>query len=294
MTTAYAKMARYYDTVMHQPLQQKLLGRKLFGKVITLDKGKFNVDYDSVTDMSPAEYSYQLPEGAARDDIVAAVTNLELPNLYKAYKIKRATFDSFKAKGVSMDTAAMLSAAYRVGQLEDDMLIQGLDPDGDSTYEIAGLYQGAGSTEATAADFGTAGKGLEKVGLAMAVLAAANALDTNYNLVLNPVQYFELSASVLASGDREYPQVKDMLNEQAPGSPPGDIYWSNDITAATGMLTPVDTAGSHMDLIIAVEMKNHLAPDPYWGEEGSLYGHVIERLVPRIHHSTAICTLTAI
>lgn len=294
MTTTYAKMARFYDSVMHEPVRQQLMGRTLYGKVITLDKGKYNVDYHTLTDMGAADVSYALPPGAQRDDVVAAVTNLRIPNLYKAYQIPRAVFDSFQANGVSMDTQAMLSAAQRVGEMEDDLLIQGWDPDGDSTYEIEGLYQGAGNTEGTSKDFGTAGNAIAELGLAFALIAADNALTTNYNMTLNPTQYFELLPSVLSNGDREFPQVVDMLNEVAPGRPPGIIQWSNDISAGTGLLSPVDTVGEHIDLIIALEMKNHISPDPYWGEEGDLFGHVIERLVPRIHHDVAICTMTGV
>ena len=294
MTTSYAKFARYLDTVMHEPSRQKTLARMLYPKTIVLDKGKFNIDYHTITDMGAAEIQDELPEGGQRDNIVAAVTNVQIPNLFKAYKIDRASFDSFKANGTSMDNEAMLSAAYRVGQLEDDLLIQGWDPDGDSTYEISGLYQGAGNTDSTSADFGTAGNALAEVATCFALNAADDSLDTNYNLVLNPTQYFELAKSVLSSGDREFPQVLDLLNEQAPGMPRGEIMWSNDITAGTGLLSPVDPAGVHLDLIIAVDMKNYLTTDPYWGEEGPLYGHVIERVIPRIKHSTAICTMTGI
>jgi len=294
MTTTYAKMARYYDSIMHEPTRQKTLGRKLYPKTIVLDKGKFNIDYHTLTDMGTAEVSYQLPTGGQRDDVVAAVTNLQIPNIYKAYRIPRAVYDSFKANGTSMDTVAMLSASYRVDQIEDDILIQGYDPDGDSTYEIKGIYQSAGNTDGTSADFGTAGNALSEVGVGLSLIDADNALTTNYNLVLNATQYWELMPSVLSNGDREFPQVLDMLNDINPGGPRGGIYSSSDITAGTGLLSPVDVAGEHMDLIIALEKKNHLAPDPYWGEEGDLYGHVIERLVPRVHHTTAICTLTGI
>ena len=294
MTTSYAKYARYLDTVMHEPSRQKTLGRMLYPKTILLDKGKFNIDYHTITDMGAAEISYQLPSGGQRDDITVAVTNLEIPNIYKAYQIPRAVFDSFKAKGSSLDTAAMLSASYRVDQIEDDILIQGYDPDGDSTYEISGLYQSAGNTDSTSADFGTAGKALAEVAVGLSLIDADNALTTNYNLTLNATQYWELAASILSSGDRERPQVLELLNEIVPGGPRGGIYSSADITAGTGLLSPVDTSGEHMDLIIALEKKNHLAPDPYWGDEGDLYGHVIERLVPRVHHANAICTLTGI
>lgn len=293
MTTSYAKMARYYDTVMHEPVRQKLSGRKLFGKVINLDKGTYNVDYHTLTDMGDAEASYGLPSGGQRDEALVSVTNVQVPNIYKAYQIPRAVFDSFKAKGTSMDTAMMLSAAYKVGKLEDDFLIQGYDPDGDSTYEIEGLYQGADNTDSTSADFGTYGNAVSEVAVGLGLIAADDALTTNYNLVLNPTQWAELIGSVDA-GDYELQAVLGQLNAMVPGGPRGEVMWSNDITAGTGMLSPVDTAGEHMDLIIALEMKNHLSPDPYWGEEGDLYGHVIERLIPRIHHATAICTLTGI
>ncbi|MCJ2540273.1 MAG: bacteriocin family protein [Candidatus Thermoplasmatota archaeon] len=292
--TAFERAAQWLDKQMVPPLRAKMKGRRLFAKTVQLDRGKSNVVYNTITDMADAYIEYEMPQGELdRDMIRVTPTTVRVPKIVRPYLVPRDTFESFRTEGIAMDTEAMISAAYKVAKKEDAYLVQGWAPDG-TNYEINGLYQGAGTTEATAKDFGTFGNATSKVGLVMAALAALDIDDQNYNLGLNPVQYQELRTIRSTYDLLEWPDVLEQISPND-AQPKAFIYQSNNITAGTGLMTPVDTQGVYMDLLIGQDATNRLGFDSKLGPEDSpIYGHVIECIRPRIKTSTALVKATGI
>jgi uncharacterized linocin/CFP29 family protein len=292
--TAFEIAARHLDDQMVQPLRHKMKGRKLFGKTVQLDRGKSNVRYNVLTDMGDAYIEYEMPQGDLdRDMVRVEPVIVRVPKIVRAYEIPRDTFESFRTEGIAMDTEAMLSAAFKVARKEDFYLVQGWAPNG-STYEIPGLYQGAGTTESTSKDFGTFGNATDKVALVMAALAVLDITDQNYNMGLNPTQFQELNSIRSTNGILEKPDVLTMLSPND-AMPAGFIYQTNDVTVDTGLMTPVDLSGTYMDLLIGQDATNRLGFDSKIGPEDSpIFGHVIEAIRPRIKTATALVKITNI
>lgn len=287
MTTAFKKAARYVDQDLVEPLRQMSIARKLIPLNTSIaGRGIKNVDYYSVTEMSSAMITYDIDTGeASTDTINVSVTNIAIPVIKKHFKIPRRDFDAFERQGIPFDTAAARSAAYVVAKAENTLCLQGWQRDG-SAYQINGLYQAAGNT-ATGADFGTFGNALISVAAALAKLDEDNVFADSWNLTLNPTQRWELAKSV-SSGVVEETQVRQLLGKN------GDIFSTTDITAAYGMLTPVDTSGQYFDLINPDGAKTVLGEDSKLPEYSDIFGTVIDFVVPRIKQSNAICTISGI
>ena len=101
--------------------------------------------------------------------------------------------------GYDIDTRTANSAAYRVGNLENEVVLDGFAPD-DSTYQIKGIYQSAGNSYTTSADFGTAGKATTAVS-GGSKTAAADEIVSDFDLYINPEQYIELASSIFGSSN---------------------------------------------------------------------------------------------
>jgi uncharacterized linocin/CFP29 family protein len=293
MASAYENAAKYMDKQMVDPLRQQLIGRKLFAKVTgPLGPGKFNIDTNSLSDMGEAIITYDLPDesGLTKDSVKVSTETLKLAVIPKAYQIPRGQFEAFASQGIALDAASMISAAQKVGEREDDLLIQGWNPDG-TNYKISGLYQSAGNSYGTSKDFGTAGNPTIAVTAALAELATDKVIGTNFNLSLHPTQYAELLSSRHTNGFREFPEIMEILNPN-PGAPKGQVFQTTDLTAGTGMVTPVDAAGVYMDLVIGVDYRNQLAQPKF--DISPIDGLTYVIVAPRIKKVDAICTMTAI
>jgi hypothetical protein len=128
----------------------------------------------------------------------------------------------------------------------------------------------------------------------MAALAALDITEQNYNMGLNPTQFQELNSIRSTNGILEKPDVLTMLSPNG-AMPAGFIYQTNDVTVDTGLMTPVDTSGIYMDLLIGQDATNRIGFDSKIGPEDSpIFGHVIEAIRPRIKISTALVKLTNI
>lgn len=292
--SSFHRAATYFDNKMVAPLRQQLLGRKLFASTKQLTKGKFEYDYDTVTEMGGAVISYDLPDDQTKRDFIEITdATLDLAVISKGWKIPRTQWEAYMTEGKDLRTKGMLSAAQVNGLAEDDLLIQSWKPDG-STAKINGLYGSAGNTDSTSADFGTFGNAVAEVGTCLAAIAADDVPTTamNWNLTLNSVQYYELTSSI-EYGVREYEEVLKQLNP-APNMPAGGIHMSPDITAGTGLLSPVDPAGQYIELVIGEDMKNVLGEDSKTPGIGPIYGTTYEVIAPVVYQSVAVCTMTGI
>lgn len=286
MANAIANIAKYFDKELIVPLQQRFIGRKLLPKNTELSGqgiGMESVDVWTLGALSEATIALGLPEEFGDTADVTSDT-LNIPILSEPFNIPRRMYESYKRAGIGIDAALSIEAAYRVQLKEEALILDGWAPDG-TNYIIEGLYQAAGNTEGTAADFGTYGNAVTKVGLAIAELET-DSVYGSYNMVLNPAQKNELSGSYSTTGASEWDQVMKMLNG-------GEIMSSPTQTAATGMLLATSNK-AYGDLVIPQDYKNQVNEDPKLGDLSPLYGMVYEALAPRIKKEDMICTLTSI
>ena len=214
------------------------------------------------------------------------------PVLWKKYTVSRSEYDSFKTKGIAIDSEVAVSAARVVAKKENSLLVDGFSWDG-STYDIEGLYQGAGNTDATSNDFGTYGNALAEVAIMKGKLAEDDIYGMNYNLSLHPTQFAELDGSISTNGISEIEQVLKKLNPVG-GAAPGEIMQTTDITAGTAMLTAVDPAREFFEFYELQAIRNILGEDSKAPEISPIYGTTLEVLLPHIKHDVAICTATAV
>jgi uncharacterized linocin/CFP29 family protein len=242
--TALDVAARYFDNEIINPLRQVLIGRKLVAENPSVKgDGIYNVDINTIKEMGAASISYSLPTGETgnKDMIRVDRTNVNLPVLYKEFEVPRMDYESFRNKNIPMDTAAAVSAAQMVGVQEDQLIINGWNPNGDgSTFVVPGMYTLTGAQNITTSlAFSTPGNATSAVAAAYGMLETAHALGQAYNLVLNPTSWANLVKSRLPySNQRELPEVLEMLNFGDPNGP-GRIYVTVALATGTGVLAPI-------------------------------------------------------
>lgn len=290
MPNALDNIAKQFDTEMVMPLQQVLIGRKLIPvnqKLSYAGLGMQSVDYWTYREMAGAIINYEIQEHN-EDAVDVSSSTIQIPVIKEDYKIPRRTYESFRSKGIDIDSGVAIDAAYQVALLEDTLILDGWKPD-NTNYAIKGLYPWANNAEASALDFGTYGNVIKKVGKAIALLEADKVYGP-YNLVMNPTQANELLSSISTAGFPEQDVVMKMLNKNGNN---GQIFSTPIQTVDTGMLLAASNP-IYYDLIVAQDAKNTLGEDSKQPVVSPIYGSVFEALVPRIKKIDAICKLTGI
>lgn len=292
--TAIQVLARSIDTAMPEPLRDKLIGRGLV-TVSPLSKGDdvFEVEAYSYDDLSDdATVDYELPDpDASGDEINTTRTVVKVPVFSKGFRIRRSTYEIFKARGTPIDTTTALSAAYIVGKKEDAAILQGWAPDG-TNYRTNGLYRSAGNQFSTPKDFGTYGYATDAVGGAIAMIEDDDAEANAYNLTLNPIQRGELRVSRSANGVLEEPDIMGILNPN--GGSVGRIWTSKRITAGTGLITPVDPARQYIELHTPRDYRTSLGVNSKDEANSPIYGKITCMTYLNVKHANAIAALTSI
>lgn len=263
--------------------RRSFVGRKLFsGALRKIDAGSQTFGYDTLTEINNASLDYTWPGRPAEDAISLARTTVAIPNLHKEFEINKLDLNASRQTGEPVNTTTAESAAYKVAYLEDTMLLNGYSADG-TTYEINGLYQGAGNTDATALDYGTATNIDDSVNNMMALLIADNILPP-YNMVLNPTQFMQMNAFIGTTAVTYRQWAEETIG--------GTVYVSPVITAGKGLMVAARPAGMFEyvlaeDLNVQTEILN-------LRDGNNLFGKVYLRGLPVIYDSNAICTATSI
>ena len=254
-------------------------GRKLYPAIYNTGI-KEAVQWYTMTEVSAAKLDFRWPVPGTSFDITnLSPTTRPIPTLHKEFNIDYITAEASRTAQTPLDTQVVGSATQVVGQLEDDMLIQGYTASG-TGYNIAGLYQSYGNNFTTGADFGTATNVVVAVDGAVALLMADN-WEPPYHLVLNPTQFTELGTVFSSTG---IPAI-DWVNKTGWIS---SVVSTPDINADEGMMVAARPGWG--DIAISIDLK-HIE----WTDDmGGIHGFVLERLCPRIWDTNAICNLDAI
>jgi uncharacterized linocin/CFP29 family protein len=269
------------DKVRWAARQNNTLIRGLMNPVGPVGLGKQRYDHDILTEVSTAVWGVSFPQGG-EDAVQQTRSTVDIPVINKTFRLDYRNLLSSRTTGTPLDVSAAGSASQRVTELLGEVITQGYSRDG-TNYDISGLYQSAGNTYGTTADFATAGKALSATSAGMALLMADN-INPPYNLSLHPTQFSELAGSVHTGGIDEFDRVKKLIG--------GDILVNPHLTAATGMMTATPEQ-EHFALVVGQDISSELwqkSPDP----KSDVMGRAYMAATPVIYDANAICTLTSI
>lgn len=287
-TTLYS-FSKKIDEKLVVPLRRMLVGRKLVKVTPPAGFGVSAVEWSTITEMSEGMVSYAFSSGD--DTFNASPTTSKVPVYWKDYTIDRRLYEGFRTKGFDPDASAALSAAYVAAKVEDTAIIKGVVAADGSTYDINGLYEGAGNDYNTSKDFDISGNATDAVAGAYDMLAADDmpvGEGVPYNLVLARTQYMQLLGKRSAQGVREMPEVKEMLNG-------GNIIMSNAMTAGNGMLLPTsEVIEPYVDFYLTADWQTEHGVSSEHPNTGDLNGRVFSAGILRIKHDVAICKLSSI
>lgn len=287
----------YYDNVVQDVIRQEIVGRNLIAIApgSPFGFGVQKIDFNALVDMSAAELSMTLTENA--DMIGLTNDSLPIPILHKEWEIGRRDLASSKRSGMPLDTVGPETAASKVAELEDSLIIDGWSADG-TNYDFNGLYQSAGNDYSTSKDFGTAGNAIVAVKGGIALLLADH-IKPPYNLTLNQEQYAEILGPRATTSDKtELDIVRDMLRggDGAGNATPfgpnagGNIFVTDVITAGTALVSATPNT-RYADLAIGLDVATEYEFLP---KSRNAFGRVFECMIPRIKVANAFCKLSAI
>lgn len=268
------------DARVHFAARNFLVARRLLTMSPPMGFGVASVEFNIFSEVSDADLIFSWPETHGLDAAVKAPTTLPVPIYRKDLYVGRRKLASSLRTGTPIDLASINSAVYKVTDKEDDLILNGLDFDGDGTYEISGLYTGAGNDEATSLDWGTATNIPTSIVNGIALLAA-DKIPPPYNVTVNPAQWAQ-AATIRTNTDRGY---QDIIRNIAGGI----LLMSSNITAGTGLMSSNPLAGwfdAALTQDIITERALTLAQN--------LHVRLFGASVPRIYDSNALCKLSAI
>lgn len=285
VTSTLEQFSEYVDTTLVDPLRAVLIGRKLVPVTKPHGLGKSSVVFHALTDMGDGTVSWTFSD-AGKDVMRTSPTTLKMPIHRKDYTIDRRAYEAYRSEGIDFDSATALSAAFKAAKKEDATIIDGYAFDG-TTYDVNGLYQGAGNTYG-GASFATAGNPTKALAGAYAELETDDVPIGKMNLVLHPDQRAELRYLRSANGVKEEPEVLDALNG-------GAIYTTKVLTTGTALVLPaIEQAAGFFDFFLGVDWTTEHGIDSEHPDTSDLSGRVYSTGVLRIKHSEAICTITGI
>lgn len=285
--------ATYFDTALKEPIRQTLIGRQLFAKQTVLGADKYRVNFNKIKELGKASAGRSIPSvGSAKDRLTLTSSEIDMIMIWKEYEIARADWDIFTAKGTNLEAVNVISAAQVVGVEEDAYLINGWKPDG-TNFTEKGIYQIAGNA-ATGVDFGSYNNPTKSIMAGWAKLDEDNITGVNFNLLLNPVQYNEAVQSRSTNGVREWADLIDLLNPY--GGAKGTIIKvpGNNVAAGTAVMSPVDTTGRYMDLVIGANYVNDVYLNGPSQQFSPMGGICVSSLIARFTYPEAIVTLASV
>jgi len=261
--------------------RRELVGRKLL-PIRKIDPSTQTFGYDTMTEAANAAIDVAWPGRETLDIINLARTTVAVPNIHKEFILNKLDLAASRLSGTPLNTTTAESAGYKVGLEEDTLLILGYSRDG-TNYDINGLYNAAGNSEATSLDWGTAANIATSINNTIALLMTDNIFPP-YNLCVNPTQYNEAAVFVANTAVPYLTWIKERIG--------GDIYPTATITAGTGMMTKANPIGL-FEYVVAEDFTVETEILSKRQGEG-LFGRVYARGLPVVYDSNGICKMTTI
>lgn len=277
------EQGQYIAAQAKEAARRSFVGRKLFSSAVRkIDAGAQTFGYDTLTHGSGAAFDYTYPGKQSIDAINLTRTTVAIPNIHKEFHISKLDLASSYMSGTPLNTTQAESAAYKVAYAEDSLLVNGWSQDG-TTYEINGLYQAAGNSEATSLDWTTAANIATSIQNAVTLLIADN-IQGPYNLVVNPTQYADTIENIANTAVTYKQWVEQTIG--------GSIFVTPALTAGTGILMAANPNGA-FEYVVAEDVTTVTETESVKDGEG-LFGRCYVRGLPVVYDSNAICKLTQI
>lgn len=295
MVSALETIGKYLDRQIVPVLKSQSIIRKLIplntelsGKGIGLTA----VETFNYAATGGASTDYMIQEHQS-DTMDVTSDTLKIPVQQQEITIDARTWKMMVANGTKIESDSAAEMVANISVEQDSNGIQSWKPDG-TNVEIDGLYSVAGNTYA-GASFGTYGNAILAATNAKKELKADNIRSNAYNMTLHGDQYAELEGSLSTTGVEEMPQVNRILGAG------GEVFESNDLTAGTGMVTPIASQENKrfFDLVEAQAPINRVfvIGDP---ETSPVHIRQVAAMTQRFKHldssdnDACVCTLTGI
>ncbi len=261
--------------------RRTLVGRKLL-PIRKIDSGAQTFSRDAMTEVSNALIDLGWPGRQTLDITNLTRTTVAIPTIHHEFEINKLDLLSSQLTGSPLNTQLAESAGYKVSLLEDALIIEGYARIA-GTYEINGLYNGAGNTDAADLPWATEANIATSIQNGVALLLADN-INPPYNLTVNPTEYVYMLDNIANTGISYYNWVKDVIK--------GEIFITSSMTAGNAMLTKANPVGM-FEYVVAEDFNVETQVEDKRHGEG-LFGRAYVRGLPVIYDSNAICSLSAI
>jgi len=265
--------------------RREFIGRKLFGTAIQfVPEGTQTYSFDVLTEVSNARIDPKYP-GAENLDLTSADrTSLNIPTLHKESVIRKSDLDASRMNGAPLDTSVIDSMTYKVGLLEDTMLLIGTALT--NGYVVNGLYNEAvatGNTDATNYDWATPAQIITSINAAITLLKADHIFGP-YDLTIGAEAAGYLSVLV-NDGPATYGEwVQKRIG--------GQIYETEAMATGTALLSKANNVGAYK-YVIAEDLRVKTELQSVREGEG-LFAKVYVRGLPVIYDSNALCAISDI
>lgn len=280
-----AEQGAYVLPSMVTIARREFRGRKLFGTALQYVLSESQTySYDKLTEVSNARIDAKYPGAETLDLIAAGRTSVNIPVLHKETVIPKADLDASRTTGAALDTSVIDSLTYKVGLLEDKMLLIGTaTTDG---VAIRGLYNEAvanGNKDDTNYDWATSAHIITSINAAITLLKADHIMGP-YDLTIDPEAAGYLSVLV-NDGPATY---EDWVRKRIGGQ----IYETEALTAGNCLLSKANNVGA-FKYVIAEDLRVKTELQSIREGEG-LFAKVYLRGLPVVYDPNALCAITDI
>lgn len=300
MVNALEEIGKHLDKSIVPVLRGESVLRKLIplntelsGKGI----GMTALETFNYTATGGASTDYAIHENQA-DTMDVTKDTLKIPIQQQEITVGAVEWASLTAFGANIEADVALEIASNIVAEQDTNGIAGWKPNG-TDVEIDGMYSVAGNTFG-GASFGTYGSAVAAATNAKKLLKADKVYSSGYNMTLHGDQLAELDGSQSTTGVDEWDRILRILNN-GNKTGPGQILESNDLTAGTGMVSPIASQENRrfFDIVEAQSPMNRVfvVGDP---ETSPTHIRQVAALTQRFKHldssgnDACICTLTGI
>jgi uncharacterized linocin/CFP29 family protein len=271
------------DEAVVKAARRVLVGRKVLPVYNLADVGVMEVQWDELTEMSPAIIS-MYGETPVEDIIKYTRKSLIVPIIHKDFRIHWRDLIASRRKGVPLDTANAESAALVVARLEDELILTG-EYMGSPKLGIEGLATATGrNTVASVGTWATSPNAVNTVKNAMEELTVDNFYGP-YDLILQPSAFLDAHTFIGNTAVMQIDKIRELIG--------GNVYVTPALRAADGGTDNailMETGAENADLCVAQDLKT------FYKELRDMnhFFKVYEAVVPRIKRPTAICEITGI
>jgi len=271
------------DEAVVRAATRVLVGRRLLPVFPLESVGVMEVQWDVQAELSEATLS-MYGETPAEDVITYERESLIVPILHKDFRIHWRDLEASRRYGRPLDMANAESAALKVAQLEDALILHG-EITNWPALGIEGLTTATGrNTEDSSGAWATQPNAVNDVKDAMEELIVDNFYGP-YDLVLQPSAYLAAHTFIGQTDVMQIDKIRQLIK--------GNVYVSPEVKASdgtTGSAILMETGRVNADLPVAQDIHTFFKEL----KDMNHFFKVFSACVPRIKRPTAICEITGI